>query len=164
MPRPETPLSRNIPAPWPAKARQLLSCDARYITWNPVAAGLRYFREGEIESLSTRLRVRKSWNNGDTCGMGRADKRFKLKKSFLDTEFRVQVLADGSGAMFVPSDANGNRRNGLVIRLRGDENQNDIKVVLSWRPDDRILLQRDDTKEPFENSFFNERTTEKTRL
>jgi hypothetical protein len=96
--------------------------------------------------------------------MKRTDKKFKPKKSFLDTEFRVQILVDGSGAIFVPSDADGNRRNGLVIRVRGDENQHDIKVVLAWWPDDRILLQRDDTKEPFENSFFNERTKGKIRL
>ena len=94
----------------------------------------------------------------------KTQRKHKLKKSFLDTEFRVQLLPDGTGVIFFPSDAEGKRREGTVLRLRGDENQKDIKVMLAWQPNDRIFLRRDDTKDPFENSFFNERTKEKICL
>jgi hypothetical protein len=82
---------------------------------------------------------------------------------FRGTEFRVRAVEDGKAVVFIPTDAEGKKRNAVTIRVF-DENESAMKVVLGWQPNDRIFFYHDDEKGVFENGLFNERTKEKFRL
>ena len=79
------------------------------------------------------------------------------------TEFRVRALEDGKAVAFIPTDAEGKKRSAVTIRVF-DENENAMKVILAWQPNDRIFFYHDDVNGVFENGLFNERTKEKFRL
>jgi hypothetical protein len=79
-----------------------------------------------------------------------------------DLEFRVQQIRDGQVIAFVPTDANGKRRDGNVWGI--EENDSAGQAAKNWLPTDRIFFYHDVLGAACEAGYFNNRTKEKVRV
>ena len=81
---------------------------------------------------------------------------------FRGTEFRALIIEAGKIVAFIPTDAGGKKRTGVVVRLHDEDA---AKIASAWHPNDRIFFYHDDAKNDiFEGGYFNERTSEKIRV
>jgi hypothetical protein len=74
-------------------------------------------------------------------------------------EFRV--VADKDTVVFTPSDENGKRRAGVVVRLQQD---GAAKIAQGWLRDDRIFFYHELEADSIDSGYFNDRTREKISL
>lgn len=78
-----------------------------------------------------------------------------------DTEFRTHVVEPDKIVAFIPTDAEGNQRTGVTVRLH-DENA--ARIAGTWLTTDRIFFYQFVHGPKIEIGYFNERTKEKIRI
>lgn len=72
------------------------------------------------------------------------------------------MIEAGKIVAFIPTDAEGKKRTGVIVRLHDEDA---AKIAGEWQPNDRIFFYQDDAKkDSFEGGYFNERTKEKIRV
>jgi hypothetical protein len=78
-----------------------------------------------------------------------------------DTEFRTRVLESDKVVAFIPSDAAGNKRTGVTVRVHDEDA---ARKASAWLPTDRIFFYHFEHGHEIEGGYYNERTKERIRI
>jgi hypothetical protein len=76
-------------------------------------------------------------------------------------EFRAQIVEPGTVVAFIPSDENGTRRTGIVVRLHDGKA---TKIAEGWLATDRIFFYHELDSAGIDSGYFNDRTKERISL